>query len=335
MYLRILLFSLLSMCFFDVYSQSYNFEVAQGSYEDLEGSISLNGNMTWDDPDYLIPIGFDFEFFDFQTENLLLTGLGSDIALTLSFEDELPIMIPFGADIIDRGYDIVLGEPTLGSQSNISYLLVGAEGNRILKVEWKNVGFYDELDENGVSNDFANFQLWLYEGSNNFEIHFGESSVNYPEFSFDIGTGPLVLFDPAYNIDWEELSENALVLTGDPSSPELFIGPINLEDAYLEGMIPNGTIFSFINPTSSTVDQVATDITIDIFPNPAGDLLNYSFNDFLSELTSVTISNMAGQKIVNFINPTSPLNISNLNPGMYILTINTTEGIVSKKLIKN
>ena len=39
-------------------------------------------------------------------------------------------------------------------------------GRRVLKIEWKNAGIYEEYYDDKVSNDYINFQLWLYEGTN-------------------------------------------------------------------------------------------------------------------------------------------------------------------------
>ncbi len=290
--------------------------------------------MTWDDPEYIIPIGFEFDFFDISINELYFYGLGAALTNTFAPAGIFPLLVPFGSDIIDRAYDMDIYEPTPESLSNISYKLEGLEGSRILKIEWNNVGFYYEYEENEESNDFANFQFWLYEGSNNFEIHFGESSINYPALSFDEESGPLVVFEPELDEFEDVLSENAMVLNGDPASPNFSVGPIDIEDAYLDGMVPNGTIYRFIKSTSSTRNQIAPNISMKVFPNPAVDLMNFSIIDVAMEISSLAIVSMSGQEIFNIAFPSSPIDISFLHPGIYIIEFYTKDGVACKKLIK-
>ena len=49
-------------------AQTYNFSVSTGTYTDLSGSTSLNNGSTWDEPEILLPIGFDFQLFEFISE---------------------------------------------------------------------------------------------------------------------------------------------------------------------------------------------------------------------------------------------------------------------------
>lgn len=49
---------------FNVHSQSYDFSATTGSYSDLVASTTLNKGMTWDDPQFTIPIGFNFQYFN-------------------------------------------------------------------------------------------------------------------------------------------------------------------------------------------------------------------------------------------------------------------------------
>src|SRR5689334_21845816 len=52
--------------------------------------------------------------------------------------------------------------------SQIGYQITGTTPNRIVKAEWKHVGFINDAS----STDSASFQVWLYETSNVVEIHF-------------------------------------------------------------------------------------------------------------------------------------------------------------------
>ena len=86
------------------------------------------------------------------------------------------MIIPYGADIADRGYNTPI------SESDVFYKLTGEPGSRIFKLEWKNVGFYREIAEQGTANNYTNFQLWIYEGSSDIEVRFGPNYT--PDFDY-------------------------------------------------------------------------------------------------------------------------------------------------------
>ncbi|MEZ4800124.1 MAG: hypothetical protein R2809_10190 [Flavobacteriales bacterium] len=73
-------------------------------------------------------------------------------------------MVPYLSDVMNASETEVVSE--------INYQVDGEEGSRIVKVEWKNVGFYDEFAANGTFNNITNFQLWIYETDNSFDFRF-------------------------------------------------------------------------------------------------------------------------------------------------------------------
>lgn len=90
-----------------IQSQSYDFSVSTGTYTDLEGIISLNDSLTWEDPEYVIPIGLDFQYFGSTINEIIMDewGLGAELSTEPSDAGEAhALLIPYGADIIDRGY---------------------------------------------------------------------------------------------------------------------------------------------------------------------------------------------------------------------------------------
>ncbi len=70
---------------------------------------------------------------------------------------------------------------------------------------------------------------------------------------------------------------------------------------------------------------------IDIYPNPAADQVSVKANE---NILSVDIINLSGQTLVhhNGQNKTVRMSVSNLNSGIYIITIKTENGIINKKL---
>lgn len=317
-------------------AQSYNFSLSTGSYSDLIGSTSLNNGMTWDDPQFTIPIGFNFQYFDLTINQLFFDEIGLGGFLTTAETSETSIaslLIPYGADIIDRGYDFNKDISTSGSLSNISYLLEGTVGSQILKIEWQNVGFYSELEEDNISSDFTNFQLWLYEGTNDIEIHFGSNLINQPNLSFDGETGSFVALLNDYNFENDTLI-GGIVLEGNPASPTQkqisFLDSMPL----LNGIIPNGTIYKFSKFVTGISENKNSFINVLFYPNPTNDYFNISVNDLDTKINTVSILNINGQSVkeVNYNN--DAIDISDLNFGVYIIKINTTAGMLTKRLVK-
>ncbi|MDB4088086.1 hypothetical protein N9544_00525 [Flavobacteriales bacterium] len=140
----------------------YTFSTRTGTYTNLTGATSLTNGGTWDDPQLTIPIGFNFTLFNSTISTIYIEdyGLGADLTITDTETGIVPFFTPFISDIIDRGYDFIVGDAATGGLSPISYKLSGISGSRILKIEWKNAGFYSDIDDNGISTDYVNFQLW-------------------------------------------------------------------------------------------------------------------------------------------------------------------------------
>ena len=71
---------------------------------------------------------------------------------------------------------------------------------------------------------------------------------------------------------------------------------------------------------------------INIFPNPAQDILNVETGDVV--LDNIRITNMLGQTVLDVKNPSNRLNINNLPAGIYTVTFTTEDRFYSEQLIK-
>ena len=207
----------------------------------------------------------------------------------------------------------------------------------MLKVEWNNVGFYDDLSENGVSSDFKNFQLWLYEGTNAIEIRFGNNSVNNPSLVYDQESGAMSALLKVVNND--DSSGEALMLVGDQVSPDLT--EISLDEfqtnnalLFLNRTIPNGTMYQFSKLPTGVSENQNIFTNVSVYPNPTSDDINISLNNVQEILNTVLKLNLNGQVIKEFNKNTRSCNISDLSPGVYFVEINTQTNTVTKRLIK-
>ena len=182
-YLFILFFN---FAFFSSFSQ-YKY-LKDSSYTSpfnyLTGATSINNGMAWDEDNYRFPIGFDFWLFDEKIDSMSI--FSGNIMTSHPDPDNASIMniiVANGADLIDRDTSLA------GSFSPISRTLSGTAPNRICKIEWRNAGFYNGMD-NGEYADSINFKIWLYETSNIIEAHFGNSyQISTNSILFDDGPG--------------------------------------------------------------------------------------------------------------------------------------------------
>ena len=207
----------------------YTLTTLNEPYTDLTGATSINNGEVWDDPEYVVPIGFSFELNGNPVTALQFFGSGSLMAGPTGDPEILTAVFPFEMDLIDRG------EINGTSLSPLSYKVNGSAGSRICKIEWKNAGSFEEFNENNSLNMFINFQLWLYEGSNRIEFHFGSNNINNPDlfyggFGIYMGTTDLnVNTDELYNphffggsIDSPFLIAAAEPIDGTPSAGTVY-----------------------------------------------------------------------------------------------------------------
>lgn len=319
---------LLSFFFFSLLTDAqnqdytYDFSVSTENYQNLENSTSLNNGQYWDDPEYTIPIGFDFQLAD-KTISTLYIAVGDAVLSTADdFTDNIGLLEILNADLEDRGGGN-------NSQSPISYKTEGAVGNRIFKMEWRNAGFWD-----GSTQDFINMQIWLYEGSNKIEYHYGSSNIPNPSNVFEGENGPTVFLIPSYNDSTDGINTAAYLLSGPPASPtanEVLPSQVNsIETTPLNGIIPDGTVYRFTPSTLSTENYEENRFSL--YPNPVENEIHISSTDHVSYRFS--IYNSLGQLVKENIQSTGNMDVSGLSSGIYFIKIKTANASVIKKFIK-
>lgn len=217
----------------------YTLTTLSEPYTDLTGATSINNGELWDDPEYVVPIGFAFELNGNMVTALQFFGSGSLLAAPAADPDLLTAVFPFEMDLIDRG------EINGTSISPLSYKVEGSPGSRICKIEWKNAGSFEELNEANSLDMFINFQLWLYEGSNRIEFHFGSNNINDPDLFF--GGFGIYLGTTDINPDTDELY-----------NPHFFGGTIDAPFLIESAEPIEGT------PTPGTVYRLSLDLPVEV-----------------------------------------------------------------------
>lgn len=107
---------------------------------------------------------------------------------------------------------------------------------------------------------------------------------------------------------------------------------------YFQGSI--GTYLLDINLTRTValgINENEFANNIKVYPNPAKDFVTVNINDFDGELNQINLINIQGQNIFTFntTNQSKILNlpINNFSEGIYMLQLQTSRGMLTKKLI--
>jgi len=111
---------------------------------------------------------------------------------------------------------------------------------------------------------------------------------------------------------------------------------------YPNGVGSFGTMLPTIGATNSpfSVNEIKISPEITIFPNPADEFLNISFNNNHNSNYKIKIYSITGNlvlsddfNIFSFENFSKKYNVSNINKGMYFVKIETVNDIIIKKII--
>jgi hypothetical protein len=317
-------------------SNYYSFSTFTASYQNITGTI-VSGGKKWDDLTDTIPVGFNFKLYDDQNDTIQFAG-GS----YFSFNDllngsYLTTGSPMLEDLCDRAYDPNVdteGDP--GGISNISYTTTGLPGNKICKIEVNNAGFYGENNANGTSVSSVNFQVWLYQSSNDIEFRFGATNIQNMPVNLTNSNGFICgLFD---SLDYNtSLATKANMLNGIHSGPTM-VGPnANFTDV-ITGTVQSGRVYKFSrNAMITSISQNPHFSNIHLYPNPAKDKL--FINNISQELngSSVDFYDVTGQRIYS-TRLSNEIDISSFSKGLYLVKVKTADGevgLINKIIITN
>lgn len=295
--------------------QGYTFSQSTGTYTDLASPQVISGT-NWDQDNYEIPVGFNFIFDNLTVDSVIVDDNGS-------------IYFTNGTDLksID-GFYADLAASTTNTPSNISYLLTGTAGSRILKVQWKNAGFYGTTSV--LPNEYVNFQVWLYEGSNKLEIRVGSSVITSGSTIFGTAGGP----DVGLALTITQQNFSGIYLQGSPSTPTV----VNLTNATtfpsLSAPPANGTVYIF----SRNISSIAKDLNnpaVSVYPNPTSDFLTITGLADFKEATAVKVFDLSGKVVLaETLKMNNNIDLSQLNKGTYFLEITNGRNRIGKNIIK-
>lgn len=296
-----------------VVAQNYTFTHFTDTYEPIDNGIPLWVDTSWS---YLenntpkqTPIGFTFRFWEFPHTNVIVRNNGT-VALKKStqpgFNDN--ILVCF-TQIKSR----TVSNPWL---SKIHYTTTGNAPDRVFIVEYNNVG----LELSNDTSSYLNFQLWLYETDYSIEVRIGPNNCDSTAWFYS--KGPYIGLDTMNTF-------NGLFLSGNSSSPVL----VDSVDAQLSGSPPNGMVYRFV-PAPRTGITEKYNLTFSMYPNPAtgGQIEVYA----PTEISEIYLSDITGRRMTTDVQLNknyARINTQTLRPGLYLLTVETSSGIASQKLM--
>lgn len=289
----------------------------------------------WDDFSATVPLGFNFTLFGQTTQTLYFdnnVNLGMDISLSTTAHGPVSLIGTL-EDYLDR-------DTALNGKSYVGYNISGAAGSRIAKIEGKNLGFYNEYNgTSGTLDDSTNFQIWIYEGSNAVEVHWGPSSIaqNYMDlFSFG---APLFAFMKNLDVNTPIFDFAYYVSNASPATPK--VDSLNfMQFAALTSPIGmstypvNGTVFKFAYPTTSA-NGIALNNYATVYPTTFT-------NNFTIEITApdfkgtAALLDMTGKVVSqqDLKNGKNSLPTTDLASGNYIVNIRNGKESVFYKIVK-
>lgn len=314
---------------------NYDLNVSQATYTPLTGATNVNATTIWDEEDYGVPIGFQFKVGT-QISNTFYHIIDGSFAVDTTGVHN--VFVVTDLDLHDRGN-------AGGSQSvsPIQYKVDGSAPNRIFKYEIANAGIFEEYDLYTTNNDSVNIQIWLYEGSNIIEYHYGISNITHPSDYYYLGNGkPVVGFVKNFNNSTGQ-TDNFYYLKGSTSAPNIdstnsYLNP-NISSA-LSTYPPNGTVYRF-TPKPTMIENVdLKDNLFKVYPNPVKELLTIAINESKNVEFKVIVADISGKVVYSdekavFTNSKYSLNTKALVAGSYFLTLKNSSGKNhTKKFIK-
>lgn len=316
---------LLVMLGLNTYAQQrYNFSQLTETYSDLNGLTLFGNGQVWNntslDWGFQLPFpvnvaGVNYSFFIFDGSKIELFAMNGSMAQL-------------------HAHGIYINDKSTSSSgtsiSPVGYKTEGTPGNRIVKIQFKNVGSSIEYLAYNTRNITMNFQIWLYESSNIIEYRMGTNNVN--------NHLPTLQEPIIFGISRETGNSFVSVLYGSHTniSHGEYADPEQVTpDNYTMSSYPVAhTVYRF-TPTASASTPQFTDKGFAIYPNPVSDVLHIDFNEFvLSSINSIEVFDLSGRRLIQTSNQLGQIFVGDLAKGNYVLKIHTDKGVHISKFIK-
>jgi len=207
---------------------------------------------------------------------------------------------------------------SINESSSISYSIEGSTGEKLIKVQWKNLKV-----RVGKADNFVNLQIWVNQKTGVFEIHYGPVSANN-QSGFNTSTGPQVgIF---YSRDNFTKCYEKLWIKGSPTDPKQD-SLANYSFLAMSGIPLEGVVYRFIPKFKDlSINDKITKKQLMISPNPIHDgWLN------LTEFGNYEITDGIGKSIIS-VHDERSIDVGSLKSGIYF--IRSSNGYLGKFVIE-
>src|SRR4030095_12405014 len=279
----------------------------------------------WTSPEFQVPLGFDFDFFDITSDSLYCFDyeVGGVFGLNRDRED-FYMLVPFYASMVDRGYS------QDSALSPIHFKTEGSAGDRVFTLEYIDAGlFYGTEDEDGTIQEYIDFQVKLYEASGDIEFHIGPYSViEDAAILFDPFPGPLIGILAGVQHTVNTGCQEMIMLEGDPLKPGIVTDSIG----HLTWPIPENTVYRFSRMGTSVEEAHSQSFSPLLFPNPTSGELHLNENNAKDVIYPIIVRDVHGKQVGHWNNK-DEISASRFAAGCYYVIFHTEDEVVTKKLI--
>lgn len=231
---------------------TYSFAQEQAPYVELESPTQL-AMPVWDSV-AVIDLGSDS--FTFFRREFKLTG---DVPFEVGGYGFVRAWDDSSVMVVD-GLFTPLKNRSEGT--SVSYRLDGTPGDRVLKVQWKNVGF-----PSGHDSEFANLQIWIHQRSGVIELRYGTSSIAGPNTFNTNGPWAGAFTSPS---DFTRMTEKCWII-GDPAKPT-YDTSRTFNFRRMNGAPAAGTLYRLTpRATLAAPEDTRRSGEMLLIPNPAND----------------------------------------------------------------
>lgn len=214
--------------------------------------------------------------------------------------------------------------------TEISYKTIGPAGNRILKVQYKDLGFLNNNDP----AYYTNFQVWFYEGEDKLEFHYGPRNILSSNAYIDDGDGgycpgAFIILADIYNED-QPTTESGHVLNS-PSDPQYEQFFQTTTCAY-QGMPDENDVYRFYKTSLGLADRAP--FTANLSKVNDHTLLVEADNNFVRSVTVYSMDGKIIQSIGQLNQAQVTVDLQSTASGVLIVEIVNQYGISVRKKIE-
>ena len=200
---------------------------------------------------------------------------------------------------------------------------------------------YNSIDINGN-------QIYLGKSSGGIDV-FDITNPTNPSPAFSIPNSGGTAWDLKYNENHLYLSTNSnglyiykleantgIAMANFPNNGNGQSFGVCLQDSLilLSGLINGVAVLHYDSTGTVGIDNLSSTDQINLYPNPANDFVFVESNDL--KLNKIRIFNIKGNLVrqIDLISSNEKIDISNLAKGQYVLTFETNDNIITKKVFK-